>query len=74
LTLNLNGNRLILKKGNKLQGFRITSGDPSGLNAAAAITLNAEGTPLKDMVIDCTGITTILAGPVQLVEATNVFM
>jgi hypothetical protein len=50
----LNGNRLILKKGNKLQGFSITSGNPSG--PAAAIELKAEGTPLKDMVIDCTGI------------------
>jgi hypothetical protein len=54
----LNGKRLILKKGNKLQGFRITSGNPSGLTTAeAAIVLDAEGTPLKDMVIDCTGIT-----------------
>jgi hypothetical protein len=58
--LRLSSNRLILERGNKLQGFRITSGDPagsSGPNAkAAAITLNAEGTPLKDMFIDCTGI------------------
>jgi hypothetical protein len=54
----LSGNRLILEKGNKLQGFSITSGNPSGPSgAAAAIELKAEGTPLKDMVIDCTGIT-----------------
>jgi len=59
---NLNNRPLILNKGYRLQGFKIKSGDPggsSGSNAkAAAITLNAEGTPLKDMVIDCTGITT----------------
>jgi len=53
-TLNLNGSLLTLDEGYRLQGFRIKSGDPSGPNArAAAITLNAEGTPLKDMVIDC---------------------
>jgi hypothetical protein len=55
----LSNKRLILKRGNKLQGFRITSGDPvdTGTAAAAAIELRAGGTPLKDMVIDCTGIT-----------------
>jgi hypothetical protein len=51
----LSGRRLTLNRGYKLQGFSITSGNPSG--NAAAIELNAEGTPLKDMVIDCTGIT-----------------
>ncbi|MFS8802453.1 hypothetical protein NW868_09425 [Synechococcus sp. R60.2] len=60
--LKLMGNSLILKRGNKLQGFKITSGDPSG--SAAAIKLNAGGTPLKDMVINCTGITTSRAGRV----------
>jgi len=55
---NLNNRLLTLNKGYRLQGFRIRSGDPGGnRTAAAAITLNAEGTPLKDMVIDCTGIT-----------------
>jgi hypothetical protein len=57
--------RLILKKGNKLQGFSITSGDPGDpSNAEAAIQLKAGGTPLKDMVIDCTGITTSMASRV----------
>jgi len=57
-TLNLNGNLLTLNEGYRLQGFRIESGDPRGSGTAkAAITLNAGGTPLKDMVIDCTGIT-----------------
>jgi hypothetical protein len=54
----LSGNRLILERGNKLQGFRITSGDPGDSTKAAAITLNAAGTPLKDMIIDCTGLGT----------------
>ena len=58
-TLKLNGNLLTLKKGYRLQGFRIKSGDPgTSSNPEAAITLNAEGTPLKDMVIDCTRMTT----------------
>jgi hypothetical protein len=59
-TLNLNGKLLTLNKGYRLQGFKIKSRDPGGSSGnarAAAITLNAEGTPLKDMVIDCTGIT-----------------
>jgi hypothetical protein len=57
-TLDLNGYLLTLKEGYRLQGFRIRSGDPDGNGTAkAAITLNAEGTPLKDMVIDCTNIT-----------------
>jgi hypothetical protein len=60
--LNLSGRRLILNRGYKLQGFSITSGDPSG--AAAAIEIRAGGTPLKDMVIDCTGIDTSGAGGV----------
>jgi hypothetical protein len=54
--LNLDGKPLILERGNKLQGFSITSGNPSG--AAAAIEIRAGGTPLKDMVINCRGITT----------------
>jgi hypothetical protein len=56
-TLKLNNYLLTLNKGYRLQGFRIKSGDPRGPSGAganaAAITLNAEGTPLKDMVIDC---------------------
>ncbi|MFS8887699.1 hypothetical protein NW823_04960, partial [Synechococcus sp. R55.1] len=53
-TLNLNGSLLTLNEGYRLQGFRIKSGDPGGSSAkAAAITLAAAGTPLKDMVIDC---------------------
>jgi hypothetical protein len=62
--LNLSGKRLILERGNKLQGFSITSGNPSGNVNAAAIELRAGGTPLKDMVIDCTGITAIGNVPV----------
>jgi len=54
--LDLDGKPLILERGNKLQGFTITSGDPSG--AAAAIEIRAGGTPLKDMVINCRDITT----------------
>ncbi|MFT0744083.1 hypothetical protein NW855_06365 [Synechococcus sp. RC10B2] len=54
----MNGRYLILKRGNKLQGFRIISRDPGGPGtAAAAIELRAGGTPLKDMVIDCAGST-----------------
>jgi hypothetical protein len=61
----LNNNSLILKRGNKLQGFSITSGDPGGSGVkAAAIELKAGGTPLKDMFIDCTGITASGAGGV----------
>jgi hypothetical protein len=57
-TLNLNTKLLTLNKGYRLQGFKIESGDPGGPGTkAAAITLAAAGTPLKDMVIDCTGIT-----------------
>jgi hypothetical protein len=57
-TLNLNNRLLTLNEGYRLQGFRIVSGDPGGSGTAkAAITLNAEGTPLKDMVIDCAGST-----------------
>lgn len=56
-TLNLNTKLLTLNKGYRLQGFKIESGNPSGTAAAAAIELKAGGTPLKDMVIDCTGIT-----------------
>jgi len=51
--LKLNGKRLILERGNKLQGFRITSGDPGDGTGAAAIKIAAAGTPLKDMIIDC---------------------
>jgi hypothetical protein len=50
-TLNLNTKLLTLNKGYRLQGFKIVSGDPDG--TGAAITLNAAGTPLKDMLIDC---------------------
>ncbi|MFS8875786.1 hypothetical protein NW840_09625 [Synechococcus sp. R5-13] len=67
-TLKLNDKLLTLNKGYRLQGFKIESRDPGGPSGtganAAAITLNAEGTPLKDMVIDCTGITTSGAGGV----------
>jgi len=57
-TLNLDGYLLTLNKGYRLQGFRIKSGDPGGNQTPeAAITLKAEGTPLKDMVIDCAGST-----------------
>ncbi|MFS8925346.1 hypothetical protein NW863_12870, partial [Synechococcus sp. B60.1] len=56
--LNLNNQTLTLNKGYKLQGFQIISGDPNTAAAAAAITLNAAGTPLKDININCTGITT----------------
>jgi hypothetical protein len=55
---NLNNKLLTLNKGYRLQGFKIESRDPGGpSDRAAAITLNAEGTPLKDMVIDCAGST-----------------
>jgi hypothetical protein len=53
-TLNLNTKLLTLNKGYRLQGFKIVSGDPDG--TGAAITLAAAGTPLKDMLIDCTGL------------------
>jgi hypothetical protein len=53
-TLNLNTKLLTLNKGYRLQGFKIVSGDPDG--TGAAITLNAAGTPLKDMLIDCKGL------------------
>jgi hypothetical protein len=56
-TLKLNTQLLTLNKGYRLQGFKIESGDPGGSGTkAAAITLNAAGTPLKDMLIDCTGL------------------
>jgi len=55
----MNGKLLTLNKGYRLQGFKIESGDPGGTNTrAAAITLAAAGTPLKDMLIDCTGLGT----------------
>jgi hypothetical protein len=57
--LNLSGNFLTLDKGYRLQGFKIESGDPGGNAAKAAITLNAAGTPLKDMLIDCRGLDTV---------------
>ncbi|MFS8861124.1 hypothetical protein NW852_11595, partial [Synechococcus sp. H60.1] len=57
-TLNLNNKTLTLNKGYTLQGIQITSGDPAtNTTAAAAITLNAAGTPLKNININCTGIT-----------------
>jgi hypothetical protein len=55
-TLNLNTKLLTLSKGYRLQGFKIESGDPGGGTKAAAITLAAAGTPLKDMLIDCRGL------------------
>jgi hypothetical protein len=56
-TLNLNTKLLTLNKGYRLQGFKIESGDPGGTGTkAAAITLAAAGTPLKDMLIDCKGL------------------
>jgi hypothetical protein len=61
--LNLSNKLLTLNKGYRLQGFKIESGDPGGPGTAkAAITLNAEGTPLKDMVIDCAGRPNITTG------------
>ncbi len=63
--LNLNNKTLTLNKGYKLQGFQIISGDPAtNTTAAAAITLSAGGAPLKDMTINCTGITTSGGGVV----------
>ena len=56
-TLKLNDKLLTLNKGYRLQGFKIESGDPGGTGTkAAAITLAAAGTPLKDMLIDCKGL------------------
>jgi len=57
-TLNLNTKLLTLNKGYRLQGFKIESGNPDGSAPAAAIKLDAAGTPLKDMLIDCTGLGT----------------
>jgi hypothetical protein len=57
--LNLSNKLLTLNKGYRLKGFQITSGDPGGSGTkAAAITLAAAGTPLKDMLIDCRGLGT----------------
>jgi hypothetical protein len=58
----MNGKLLTLNKGYRLQGFKIESGDPGGSNPAAAITLAAAGTPLKDMLIDCTDLGTAGTG------------
>jgi len=57
-TLKLTNDKLLtLNKGYRLQGFKIESGDPGGPGTkAAAITLAAAGTPLKDMLIDCRGL------------------
>jgi len=56
--LKLNGNLLTLKKGYRLRGFEITSGDPGGSAARAAIKLDGVGTSLENMRIDCEGLDT----------------
>jgi len=56
--LNLGNNLLTLNKGYRLKGFKITSGDPGGSAARAAITLAGVGTSLNNMEIDCTGLNT----------------
>jgi len=52
--LELNNKPLILNKGYRLKGFKITSGDPDGsMTRAAAIKLAGVGTSLENMKIDC---------------------
>ena len=57
-TLQLNGRLLTLNKGYRLKGFQITSGDPGGSAAGAAIKLDGVGTSLENMRIDCEGLGT----------------
>ena len=59
-TLDLDTKTLTLNKGYSLQGIQIISRDPAGSNTtpAAAIILAADGTPLKNINIDCRSITT----------------
>jgi len=55
--LELNNKPLILNKGYRLRGFKITSGDPGGPGTeAAAIKLDGVGTSLNNMEIDCRGL------------------
>ncbi len=54
--LNLSGKLLTLNKGYRLKGFKITSGDPGGSAAKAAIKLDGVGTSLNNMEIDCRGL------------------
>jgi hypothetical protein len=57
--LNLSGKLLTLNKGYRLKGFKITSGDPGGSAAGAAIDLAGVGTSLENMKIDCEGLDTV---------------
>lgn len=57
--LNLSGKLLTLNKGYRLKGFKITSGDPGGSAAGAAIKLAGVGTSLENMKIDCEGLDTV---------------
>ncbi|MFS8886487.1 hypothetical protein [Synechococcus sp. H70.2] len=52
---NLGDFKLTLNKGYKLQGFKITSNNPTG-TASTAITLADKGTSLKNMTINCKGL------------------
>jgi hypothetical protein len=59
--LELNNKPLILNKGYRLRGFKITSGDPDDSNnqndqKQAAIKLAGVGTSLENMKIDCEGL------------------
>jgi len=59
--LQLNGKLLTLKKGYRLKGFKITSGDPDADSnnqnqKQAAIKLAGVGTSLNNMNIDCRGL------------------
>jgi hypothetical protein len=56
--LELNNKPLILNKGYRLRGFKITSGDPGGSTRTAAIKLDGVGTSLENMRIDCEGLGT----------------